>query len=315
MDKVLQVIVVGELNVDLILNRIDGFPEVGKEKLAGDMTLTLGSSSAIFASNLSSLGTKVSFLGKIGDDSFADLVIQSLTSKNVLTDLIIRDRDLKTGATIVLNYDNDRAMITHTGAMEKLTVDDVSEEKLSTASHLHFSSYFLQPGIRNDVPKMFARAKSLGLTTSFDAQWDPDEKWDIDLKAILPNVDVFLPNLQELLNLTGAKTIDEACKNIQDDAHIVAIKMGKTGSVVFANGIKIMKEAFLNRHVVDAIGAGDSFNAGFVHKYINGASIEECQTFGNLIGAISTTAAGGTTAFRDHDSIVQTAKEYFGYSF
>ena len=97
MDKRIEVIVVGELNVDLILNQIEGFPEVGKEKLVGDMTLTLGSSSAIFASNLSSLGTKVSFLGKIGDDIFGDLVIQSLTSSNVMTDLIIRDKDLKTG--------------------------------------------------------------------------------------------------------------------------------------------------------------------------------------------------------------------------
>ena len=232
-----------------------------------------------------------------------------------MTDLIIRDKDLKTGATIVLNYNEDRAMVTHAGAMEKLSIDDVSRDKLSTARHLHFSSYFLQPGIRKDVSEMFKMAKSLGLTTSLDTQWDPDEKWDIDLKTILPNVDMFLPNQQEMLNLTGTKTIDDAYKNIQKYANIVAIKMGKKGSVVFANGNKNLKEPFINRNVVDAIGAGDSFNAGFIHKYINGASINECQTFGNLIGAISTTAAGGTTAFRNYESIVKTAKENFGYSF
>jgi sugar/nucleoside kinase (ribokinase family) len=315
MDKRVEVIVVGELNVDLILNQIEGYPEVGKEKLAGDMTLTLGSSSAIFASNLSSLGAKVSFLGKIGDDIFGDLVIQSLTSSNVLTDLIIRDKNLKTGATIVLNYEEDRAMITHAGAMEKLSIDDISRDKLSSARHLHFSSYFLQPGIRKDVSKMFELAKSLGLTTSLDAQWDPDEKWDLNLKTILPNVDVFLPNQQELFHLTGTKTIDDAFEYIQDFANTVAVKMGKAGSVVLANGIKYLKEPFLNKNVVDAIGAGDSFNAGFIRKYVQGSSIEECQTFGNLIGAISTTAAGGTTAFKDYDTVIKTAKEYFGYSF
>ena len=315
MDEQVQVIVVGELNVDLILNQIVGFAEVGKEKLAGEMTLTLGSSSAIFASNLSSLGTRVSFLGKIGDDIFGDLVIQSLASSKVRTDLIVRDSALKTGATIVLNYDNDRAMITHTGAMEMLNITDVSNEKLRTARHLHFSSYFLQPGIRKDVANMFAQAKSLGLTTSLDAQWDPEEKWQIDLKSILPNVDVFLPNLQELLNLTGKNTMDEAYKSIQNIANIVAVKMGKEGSVVYTDGVKYDKEPFLNKQVVDAIGAGDSFNAGFIHKFINGASTEECQTFGNLIGAISTTAAGGTTAFRDHDSMVKAAKDYFDYTF
>ena len=315
MDKRVDVLVVGELNVDLILNQIEGFPEVGKEKLVGEMTLTLGSSSGIFASNLSSLGTKVSFLGKIGDDIFGNLVIQSLSSSNVLTDLIIRDKDLKTGATIVLNYDEDRAMITHAGAMEKLSIDDVSRDKLSTARHLHFSSYFLQPGIKTDISKVFEMAKALDLTTSFDAQWDPDEKWDLDLKEILPNVDVFLPNQQELIHLTGMNTIDEAFDYIQDFANTVVVKMGNAGSIVLVNGNKYLKEPFLNQNVIDAIGAGDSFNAGFIHKYINGASIHECQTFGNLVGAISTTAAGGTTAFRNYDSMVQTAKEHFGYSF
>jgi sugar/nucleoside kinase (ribokinase family) len=74
MQKKFDVIVVGELNVDLILNQIESFPEVGKEKLAENMTLTLGSSSAIFASNLSALGMRVSFIGKVGNDVFGNFV-------------------------------------------------------------------------------------------------------------------------------------------------------------------------------------------------------------------------------------------------
>ena len=67
MNKQFDVIVVGELNVDLIMNQLHSFPETGKEKLAEKMLLTLGSSSAIFASNLAALGMKVSFVGKIGE--------------------------------------------------------------------------------------------------------------------------------------------------------------------------------------------------------------------------------------------------------
>src|SRR5665647_1255048 len=99
------VVVIGELNVDIILNKIDGFPEMGKEKLAKGMNLTLGSSSAIFASNLSTLGSSVAFIGKIGKDSFASVVINSLKSKGVETKHIIHSDTLNTGATIVLNYD------------------------------------------------------------------------------------------------------------------------------------------------------------------------------------------------------------------
>jgi sugar/nucleoside kinase (ribokinase family) len=308
------VIVVGELNVDLILNQIDSFPEMGKEKLAQEMTLTLGSSSAIFASNLSSLGSKVSFLGKIGQDSFGELVINSLESKGVNTELIIRCNNLKTGATIVLNYDEDRAMVTHPGAMETLILDDISESALKTARHLHFSSYFLQPGMKKTIGKMFELAKNLGLTTSFDAQWDPEEKWDLDLQSVLPFVDVFIPNKQELLHLTQKSTIKEALDSISSVANIVALKMGNKGSLVFLDGKEIEKQAFLNTNVVDSIGAGDSFNAGFIHKYIQKYPVEECQEFGNLTGAVSTTAAGGTTAFSNHDGVIKIAKERFGYS-
>lgn len=307
------VLVVGELNVDLILNQIDGFPEMSKEKLAGQMTLTLGSSSAIFASNLSSLGAKVAFVGKIGNDSFGDLVIDSLNSKGVKTEMIIRDAELKTGATIVLNYDQDRAMVTHAGAMEHLKLSEITKAMMKQARHLHFSSVFLQPGIRPDLAGMFKQAKDLGLTTSFDAQWDPDEKWDLDLKAILPFVDVFLPNELELKYLTGCTDQAQALAKIAPYAHTVALKLGSAGSLCVRGDEKHSLPPFLNKNVVDAIGAGDSFNAGFIYKFINGSSLEECQKFANMTGAVSTTAAGGTTAFTSLQGVLDIARKKLGY--
>ena len=143
--KEFDVIVVGELNVDIILNRIDRFPEMGKEILAGRLDLTLGSSSAIFASILSSLGSRVAFIGKIGKDEFASTVLDSLQSKMVNTSNIFTSETHNTGATFVLNFDQDRAMVTYPGVMEDLKMEDIDWEFLSTASHLHFSSIFLQP--------------------------------------------------------------------------------------------------------------------------------------------------------------------------
>ena len=313
MKKKIDAIVVGELNVDLILNRIEGFPEVGKEKLAGEMTLTLGSSSAICASNLSSLGSKVSFLGKIGKDIFGDLVVESLAASKVQTDLIICDENTKTGATIVLNYDEDRAMITHTGAMETLAITDIRPEKIESARHLHFSSYFLQAGLRADIIELFRMAKQSGLTTSLDAQWDPDEKWDLDLQAVLPFVDIFLPNQLELLYLTGQADLTSALSYLKTAANVIVVKMGNEGSLLAFKDQLIRKPAFLNKEVVDAIGAGDSFNAGFIHKFLQGAAFTECQEFANLTGAVSTTAAGGTSAFLPYENFRKTAKDVFGY--
>jgi sugar/nucleoside kinase (ribokinase family) len=312
--KKYDVLVIGELNVDLILNRIDSFPEMGKEKLAGQMDLTLGSSSAIFASNLGSLGTRVAFLGKLGDDVFGDLVIRSLKSKKVETGFIVRSSSIKTGATIVLNYAEDRAMVTHPGAMEHLTLQDIGDQCLQQAGHLHVSSYFLQPGIKKDIFTIFKRAKSFGLTTSFDPQWDPREKWDLDMEQVLPVVDVLLPNEQELLHLTGKADLSSALEAVRFNPNTVVVKRGNKGSLAFRQGKQIQQEAFLNPQVVDAIGAGDSFNAGFIFKFIKKLPLAECLVFGSLMGALNTTAAGGTTAFTDYRSVMNLARKYFNYS-
>jgi len=312
--KEFDVIVVGELNVDLILNNIDSFPEMGKEKLAANMDMILGSSSAIFASNLSSLGAKVAFIGKIGEDSFGNLVLDSLQRKGVNTKMIISDPDLATGATIILNYGEDRAMVTHPGAMNHLTIDDIDEELLKKARHLHFSSVFLQPGIKKDLAQLFAKAKDLGLTTSLDAQWDPAEKWDLDLKNIVPNVNVFLPNQKEAMYLTSSKDINTALQTLDAlGADIVAVKMDNRGSLVRKSAKNTELPAFLNKDVVDSIGAGDSYNAGFIFKYIQGKDLAECQRFANLTGAVNTTSAGGTTAFNNYDAVMEIARQRFNY--
>lgn len=314
MPKKYDVVVVGELNVDIILNHIESFPEIGKEKIADSMTLTLGSSSAIFASNLSALGARVAFIGKTGNDSFSDLIIRSLESKKVDTSMIIRDASLVTGATIVLNYDQDRAMVTHPGAMNHLTLSDITVNSLRCARHLHFSSCFLQPGIKPDLANLFKMAQEMGLTTSFDAQWDPAEKWDIRMETILPHVDVFLPNLIEALHLSRKTNLNDALDQLAVTGHIVVIKLGQEGSVSKQGDTVLKIHPFLNNNVVDAIGAGDSFNAGFIYKFIQGKDIRDCQTFGNLTGAINTTQPGGTAAFVDSESIYKIAREHFGYS-
>ncbi len=283
------VIVVGELNIDLIFNQIEGFPEVGKEILADRMTLTLGSSSAICASNLSPLGLKVAFIGKLGNDVFGHFIIDKLKEKGVDTSLIIIEEGCQTGATMALSYNEDRAMVTHQGAMSQLGINDIADSWLKLAKHLHFSFYFFQSGFKNSLDALFAKEKHLGLSTSLDVQWDPVEKWDLDLEKVLPLVDVFIPNKTELQKLTGNPNLNTAVESIQDLSKYTVVKCGNKGSVLCYDDKKIKKEPFLNAQVVDTIGAGDSFNAGYISKFIKGEPPEKCQEFENLMGAVSTT--------------------------
>jgi sugar/nucleoside kinase (ribokinase family) len=311
--KKYDVLVIGELNVDLILNNLHDFPQIGKEIIAEDMQLTLGSSSAIFASNLSIIGAQVAFLGIVGNDDFGNQILNSLSQKKVSTEYIIRHSEYRTGATIALNYGEDRAMITFPGAMEHLNPGDITSQMLLDCGHLHVSSVFLQPGIQHYLPQIFRLAKENGLTTSLDTQWDPAEKWNLDLKKILPSVDIFFPNLKEILAMTKSRDVHSALDSLKEYAHIIAVKMGKAGSLGFLEGKKILSECFYNPDLVDAIGAGDSFNAGFVFKFLQEADLEQCLRYGNLMGAINTTASGGTTAFTDLDQVKKTALKEFNF--
>ena len=314
MKKEFDVLVAGELNVDIILNNIQAFPEIGKEILANDMSVVLGSSSAILASNLSSLRTRVAFTGKTGKDVFSEIVFGSLNRRGVDCSRIIRDERYPTGATIVLNYGQDRANITFPGAMNHFGINDIDFEFLSRAKHLHFSSCFIQPEMKKSLPELFRMAKKAGLTTSMDPQWDPEEKWELPLEELMPYVDVFMPNIMELKYITGEKTLEDAVRKLSKLANILVVKNGEEGAWLWDGKSLSHQPAFKNEQVVDCIGAGDSFNAGFLSEYVKKSSLKKCMETGALMGAINTTQAGGTAAFEDYDIVRSVARERFNYN-
>ena len=306
-----KILVVGELNMDIILDDINGTPVIGHEILADKMNITLGSSSAIFASNIASLGVDTSFCGVVGKDSFGEFVLKELKNKQINTFYISQSDAHKTGVTVVLNYSQNRANITHCGAMDALDITGIPLAEFSTFNHLHFSSYFLQKGIQADIVHLFRSAKEKGLTTSLDIQWDPNNNWNFPYKDCLPFVDIFLPNESEILMLSGESKLNKAVEKIGEFANLVIVKLGIKGALAFENGTTTFSSACLHQHFVDAIGAGDSFNAGFIYKYLLQCPLEESLRFANLAGAINTTASGGTGAFESAASFKMKAKELF----
>jgi sugar/nucleoside kinase (ribokinase family) len=307
-----KILVVGELNVDLLLNKIQAFPQMGKEMIADEMELCLGSSSAIMAANSAAMGVDTTFCGVVGDDYFGDFILSELERKSVNKRYVTRIAGQKTGCTLILNYGQDRANVTYQGAMNALTYNHLPFENLADYQHLHISSLFLQNGLLNDIEQILIKARSIGLTTSLDLQWDPSERWEFDYARCLPYVNVFMPNESELLALTKANTISDGVEKIRPYMNTFALKMGTKGSMGINGDEQLTVPAFEVPHFVDAIGAGDSFNAGFIQKYISGAPLEECLREGNLMGALNTTAAGGTGAFYDFNKISENIKDFWG---
>ncbi len=314
MEKQFDIIALGELNVDLILNQIESEPEIGKEKFAKQMTLTLGSSTAIFAANAAALGAKVAFCGMIGNDSFGDLVETSLQKKGVDTRYLIRQNKYATGATICMSYDEDRANLTYQGAMDFMSLSDINPEVFKQTKHIHISSIFMQSGVKRDLMKILTLCRENGVTTSLDTQWDPIEAWDLDYKQVLPMLSVFMPNETELKFLTRSETLDDAIEKIRPYTNAAVIKCGSKGSILMRKGLPDrIQPALLNTNVVDCIGAGDSFNSGFITRFAAGDALDKCQQYGNMTGAVNTTAAGGTTAFTSREDVERIGKERFGW--
>lgn len=278
-------------------------PVPGQEQRADEMTLTMGSSTAIFAANSSKLGSSVGFTGKVGDDTYGIYMVQALQNYHVNTDAVIVDPLLKTGATVIFVLEEDRMMVTHPGAMEHFSAEDISDDLLSQYRHIHTSTLFFQPLLKNSLADLFKRAKQLGLTTSMDTQWDPEEKWDLDLGSILPYTDFFLPNEGELYALTGTTDLDRALSAFSKYNTCIVAKRGAHGAVLQSGDEKLSIDGLYVEDVADTVGAGDSFNAGFIHAFLKGKDLKTCLEEGNRTAAVSVTGAGGVAAIVNYEQV------------
>ena len=137
-------------------------------------------------------------------------------------DHIISSDSADTGITVALNAGEDRAMVTYPGAMNELNEEDITDSMLDSVSHLHVSSIFLQPALKPGLIKLFRRARHKGLTTSLDPQWDPAGKWDFGMEQLLPDINIFLPNLEELKNITRQHSLEDCLSAIKGIADIVS---------------------------------------------------------------------------------------------
>lgn len=292
------VTIAGELNLDLILY---GFPESlppERELLATDMSLTLGSSSAIVAHNLSALGSKVGFTSCVGDDDFGKVALGRLDAIGVDTSTVARLPGEKTGLTVILPREKWRNILTYSGTIAKLAEHHLAFEFLSSARHFHLSSYFLQTALQPFIPDLLKRLRAAGLTISLDTNDDPADEWQSGVQEILPLVDVFLPNEREAQKITHGSSLDDALSKLTKAVPLVVVKLGSSGAIACRGNERISSPA-IQTDCVDPVGAGDSFDAGFLHAFVRGEDLQACLASGNLAGALSVTRPGGTEAFRN----------------
>jgi sugar/nucleoside kinase (ribokinase family) len=303
------VCVVGEINSDLILY---GLPKVLKpeqEILIDGFRLTLGSSSAIFAHNLSVLGTSVGMVAKIGGDLLGKMAMDWLAASGVDLTRVSQANRTATGLSVILVHPSKRFILTYPGTMFELSYADLDLDYILASRHLHVSSFFLHRTLRPKLAELFRQAKSKGLTTSLDTNDDPANQWSEDFLDVVRSVDILFPNEREAKKIARTDNLSLAIERVAQLCPMVVVKLGPRGALL-REGTKEWRAPGMQVDSIDPVGAGDSFDAGFIHRFLQGGTHEECLTYANVAGAFSTTREGGTEAFRDRERMARFFRDH-----
>jgi sugar/nucleoside kinase (ribokinase family) len=179
--------------------------------------------------------------------------------------------------------------------MFEMGIEDLDLDYLANAKHFHLSSLFLHRKLSPQIPELFREMKRRGLTTSLDTNDDPEDKWGGVLDEVLPLVDLLLCTEDELKKIAK---VEAAAEHVSAKVPLLVVKRGARGASAYTEGRRIDVPS-LRVDVTDSVGAGDSFDAGFLHQWVRKAPLEACVAYGNLAGGLSVTRSGGTEAFSD----------------
>jgi sugar/nucleoside kinase (ribokinase family) len=297
-----EVLVIGDANPDLVLSG-DVVPRFGQvEKLVDTASLVLGASGAIVAAGLARLGVPTALAAVVGDDVFGRFVLDELASCGVDTSWVRREADAASPVTVVLSA-GDRAILTYPGTLATTGPEVVDPDLLARVRHVHSASMFLTPKLAPHLPDIFRRARTDGATTSLDTNWDPAERWT-GARNVVEHTDVLLPNTAELLAITGCADLEGAARTVVGLGCAVALKNGAAGGVLWtAEGMVAAGAPAVD--AVDATGAGDSFDAGYISAMVEGLPGTRCLQRAVMCGSLSTRSFGGTAAQPTRDELTE----------
>ncbi len=301
-DRDIDILVVGEINPDIVVADPDPVPVFDEvERVVDAIRMTVGSSSAIFACGAARLGLRIAFCGVVGDDALGRFMLDAMADYGIDVSGCVVDPHLPTGATVIMTSGSQRAMLTAVGAIGALDVDAVPASLIARARHVHLGAFYLQDRSRQRLPAFFAAARERGLTTSFDTNWDPTERWNGGVLETLRASDVFFPNAAEARRIARMDDVDEAAVALAtmgaegrtDGGPVVAVKQGSAGAIAVTAGGPIVRVPALPVDPIDTTGAGDSFDAGFLRAWLDGGDLRESLELGVACGALSTQRLGG----------------------
>lgn len=292
------VVALGDINVDIIA-RFPSYPAKGEDALAHATELHCGGSAANTAMALARMGIQTSLIARVGPDSWALKALHCLSEAGVIPTSLQRDPVAMTGLMyVVVTPDGERTILGHRGANVFTDSNQIREEEIQGAILFHLSGYaLLAEPQRSAALLALEMACRHGLTVTLDPGMSVPQTALEEMQALLPTVNILLPNLAEAQQLTGLQAPEDCIRALLDKGvQVVAVKLGKEGCMVGDAGGFFPVPGFAVE-ARDSTGAGDSFAAGFVAGFLGGLDWTGAAVLGNAMGALTAAQVGAATAF------------------
>jgi ribokinase len=290
------VIALGDINVDIIAH-FATYPAKGQDALAHLTEFHCGGSAANTAMALARMGIEVCLISRVGPDSLALKALNSLNEAGVIPTGLQRDPAAMTGLMyVVVTPDGERTILGHRGANVFTDPGQIQKEDFEGAKLFHLSGYAL---LADPQRKAAQLALEMALHHRLTVTLDPGMSvplMDTEIHALLPKVNILLPNLAEAQQLSGLVAPEECAQALlQTGVEVVAVKLAERGCLIATR-----KESFRVPGFVvdtrDSTGAGDYFGAGFIAGFLGGLEWHGCAVLGNAMGAMAAARVGAGTA-------------------
>ncbi len=294
--------------VDIVTQPITRWPDFGGAVNSDTTELVLGGMALNTAASIAKIGkAPVGLISCIGKDVCGGVIQNGLTDLGVdISHLCYTDQANTGNAICFIHPGGERSFVLCMAANHYLDETNIDFDALQPGDYLHVGGAMIMNRMKGeDLANILKKAKARNVTVSVDTCWDGTDQWSSILEPCLPYCDIFLTNYEEALLYSGKKTLEEALDYYASfEPRIIVVKKGDQGALIqsdeFSGEIPIFKV-----NPVDATGAGDAFDAGFLIGLYNGWPVEQAAVFGSAVGAICVTAFGATTGIVSYEETLR----------
>ena len=292
-DNLRKVVLLGDVNVDLLMN-IPAYPPKGGDALVLDVETRAGGSLANTAIVLSRLQLATEIITHTGFDPWADIALQTLRAEGVGIKFLKQDQRAGTGLIfITVTPDGERTMFSYRGANVLVEAGEISHDTLAGAGLLHLSDYSFMKSPQKDAAwRAIELAEALGIPITLDLGVAPAAVLGHDLERLLGKLDLLVLGDQEAITISHKDQLDSALDYLLAcGVKTIGLKLGKEGCMVVSGQERVRLPGF-DVKTIDTTGAGDAFSAAMIFGQMLGLKLPVRGLLGNTLGALTTTVRG-----------------------